>query len=173
MRMLPNTSFILKLFCDKFKQLICHLIKIVGTAATTVTIDDITLAITLKAIKTSKPKIRGIVIKDHEEPSELRTTTIISSNKSQEKGKAKMIEEPIKLKKKDQILFDDEVARKLQEKINEEERLVGMRDRQEEKANIILIKTWEYIHAKVDADYQLAKRLQAEEQQELNEQEKG
>nr|GEX64572.1 hypothetical protein [Tanacetum cinerariifolium] len=119
-------------------------------AATTVTIDDITLAKELEALKTSKPKTRGIVIKDHEEPSESRTTTIISSKKLQ-----------------------DKVARKLQEEIYKEERLVGKRARQEEEANIASIKTWEDIQAKVDADYQLAKRLQAEEQQELNEEEKA
>nr|GEV85792.1 reverse transcriptase domain-containing protein [Tanacetum cinerariifolium] len=119
-------------------------------AATTVTIDDITLAKALEDLKTLKLKIRGIVIKDHEEPSESRTTTTISSNKSQDTSKAKMIEEPVKLKKKYQILFYEEVARKLQEEINEQERL-----------------------AKLDVDYQLAERMRAEEQQELNEKEKA
>nr|GEU60334.1 putative ribonuclease H-like domain-containing protein [Tanacetum cinerariifolium] len=52
----------------------------VSAAATTVTIDNITLAKALKALKTSKPKIRGIVIKDHEELSESRTTPIYSKN---------------------------------------------------------------------------------------------
>nr|GEX35017.1 ribonuclease H-like domain-containing protein [Tanacetum cinerariifolium] len=61
---------------------------------------------------------------DHEEPSESRTTTTIYLKKSQDKGKAKMIEEPVKLKKKDQILFDEEVARKLQGEINETELVV-------------------------------------------------
>nr|GEV58495.1 hypothetical protein [Tanacetum cinerariifolium] len=130
----------------------------VSAVTTTITIDDITLAKALKALKTSKPKIKGIVIKDHEEPSESRTTTTISSKKLQDKGKAKMIEEPVKMKKKDQILFDKEIARKLQEDINEEERLVGERARQEEESNIILIETWEDIQAKVDVDYQLAER---------------
>nr|GEU42158.1 RNA-directed DNA polymerase, eukaryota [Tanacetum cinerariifolium] len=122
----------------------------VSATATTVIINDINLA-ALEALKTSKPKIRGIVIKDHEEPSESRITiTIISSKKSQ-----------------------DKVARKLQEDINEEERLIGERARQEEEAKIALIKTWEDIQAKVDANYQLAKRMQVEEQQELNEEEKA
>nr|GEV12214.1 reverse transcriptase domain-containing protein [Tanacetum cinerariifolium] len=107
----------------------------VSAATTTITINDITLAKALEALKTSKPKIKRIVIKDHEEKSESRTTTTISSKKSHDNGKAKMIEEPVKLKKKDQILFDEE--------------------------------------AKVDADYQLVERLQAEEQQELNEEEKA
>nr|GEZ74904.1 hypothetical protein [Tanacetum cinerariifolium] len=127
----------------------------------------------LEDLKTSKLKIRGIFIKDHEEPSESRTTTTISSKKSQDKGKAKMIEEHVKLKKKDQILFDKEVSRKLQEEINEQERLVGERARKKEEANIALIETWEDIQAKLDADYQLAERMQAEEQQELNEEEKA
>nr|GEU93237.1 hypothetical protein [Tanacetum cinerariifolium] len=109
-------------------------ITLVSVAATTVTIDDIILAKALVDIKTSKPKIRGIVIKDHEEPSESRTTTI-SSKKSQDKGKAKMIKDAMKLKKKDQILFNEE--------------------------------------AKLDANYQLAKKMQAEEEQELNEEEKA
>nr|GFA78216.1 hypothetical protein [Tanacetum cinerariifolium] len=82
-----------------------------------------------------------------------------------DKGKAKVIEEPVKLKKKDQIMFDEEVARKLQEDIYEQKRLVRERARQEEEANSALIETWEDIQAKVDADYQLAERLQAEEQE--------
>nr|GEW04431.1 reverse transcriptase domain-containing protein [Tanacetum cinerariifolium] len=102
----------------------------VSAATTTVTIDDITLAKALEDLKTSKPNIRGIVIKDHKKPK------------------------PVKLKKKDQILFDEEVARKLQQEINEQERLVGERARKEKKANIALIETWEDFQAKLDADYQ-------------------
>nr|GEU97471.1 retrovirus-related Pol polyprotein from transposon TNT 1-94 [Tanacetum cinerariifolium] len=95
-------------------------ITLVSDAATTVTTDDITLAKALEALKTSKPKIRGIVIKDHDEPNESRTTTTISLKKSQDNGKAKMIEEPVKLKKKDQILFDEEAEE--QQELNEEEK---------------------------------------------------
>nr|GEX17564.1 hypothetical protein [Tanacetum cinerariifolium] len=145
----------------------------VSVAAIIVIVNDITLAKVLEDLKISKPKIRGIVIKDHEEPSKSRTTTTISSKKSHDKGKAKMIEEPVKLKKKDQILFDEEVSRKLQEEINKQERLVGERARKEEEANIALPETWEDIQEKLEANYQLAKRMQAEEQQELNEYEKA
>nr|GEW97508.1 hypothetical protein [Tanacetum cinerariifolium] len=49
------------------------------------------------------------------------------------KGKAKLIEEPVKLKKKDQILFDEEVARKLEEEIYEQERLLAERLQAEEQ----------------------------------------
>nr|GEV54814.1 hypothetical protein CTI12_AA187700 [Tanacetum cinerariifolium] len=134
----------------------------VSAATTTVTINDIALAKALEALKTSKPKIRGIVIKDHEEQSKSGTTTTISSKKSQDKGKAKIIKEPMKLKKKDQILFDEEVARKLQEEIYKQERLIRERARQKKEDNILLIETWEDIQAKVDANYQLAERLQTE-----------
>nr|GEV79525.1 retrovirus-related Pol polyprotein from transposon TNT 1-94 [Tanacetum cinerariifolium] len=72
------------------------------------TIDEITLAKALEALKTSKPKIRGIVIRDPKEPRE--------------------------------------------------------RTQQEEEANIALIETWDDVQEKIDADYQLAERLQVEEQ---------
>nr|GEU62217.1 reverse transcriptase domain-containing protein [Tanacetum cinerariifolium] len=93
----------------------------------------------LEALKTSKPKIRGIVIREHEEPSESRTKTTISSKKSQEKGKGIMVEEHVKHKKKDQILLDEKVAKKLQDEINKEERLAGERAQNELEANINLI----------------------------------
>nr|GEY97943.1 hypothetical protein [Tanacetum cinerariifolium] len=87
--------------------------------------------------------------------------------------KEKLIEEHVKLKKRGQILFDEEVARKLQEEIYEQERLVGERARHEEEANSALIKTWEDIQAKVNVDYQLAERLQAKEQEQLTNVEKA
>nr|GEX70008.1 hypothetical protein [Tanacetum cinerariifolium] len=55
----------------------------------------------------------------------------------------------------------------------EEQRLVGERAQQELEANIALIESWDDVQAKIDADYQLAKRLQAEEQKELNDEEKA
>nr|GEV14291.1 zinc finger, CCHC-type [Tanacetum cinerariifolium] len=42
------------------------------SAVATITTEEITLAQALKALKTSKPKIRGIVIKDQEEPKKRR-----------------------------------------------------------------------------------------------------
>nr|GEX85613.1 hypothetical protein [Tanacetum cinerariifolium] len=55
-------------------------------------------------------------------PSESITTatTIISSRISQDKGKAIMIEEPVKPKKKDQIRLDEEAALKLQVELQTE-----------------------------------------------------
>nr|GFC59796.1 hypothetical protein [Tanacetum cinerariifolium] len=42
----------------------------------------------------------------------------------------------------------------------------------EEEANIALIESWYDVQAKINADYQLAERLQAKEQQKLNDEEK-
>ncbi|GKA31239.1 hypothetical protein Tco_0717544 [Tanacetum coccineum] len=95
----------------------------VSTAATTVTIttEEITLAQALEASKTLKPKVKGIVF---QEPGKSTTTTTISSKQSQDKGKGIMIEEPVKpMKKKVQIMLDEEASLKLQAEFNEEERL--------------------------------------------------
>nr|GEZ27471.1 hypothetical protein [Tanacetum cinerariifolium] len=104
----------------------------VTTAATTdVSIDDITLAQALVEIKTSKPKARGIIM---QEPSKTPTTTTIPiSSKVLDKGKGIMVEEPLKMKKKYQISFDEQEARRLQAKIDEQDRLA------EEKENAQLI----------------------------------
>nr|GEU72992.1 hypothetical protein [Tanacetum cinerariifolium] len=51
--------------------------------------------------------------------------------------------------------------------------LAAKRAQQEVEANIVLIKSWDDVQAKIDVDYQLAKRMQVEEQQELNDKEKA
>ncbi|GKF89443.1 hypothetical protein Tco_0263406, partial [Tanacetum coccineum] len=144
-----------------------------STAATTVTIttEEITLAQSLKALKTSKPKVKGIVF---QEPGISTTTTTISLQQSQDKGKGIMIEEPVKpMKKKDLIMLDEEVALKLLDEFDEEERLAREKFEKEKEANIALIEEWDDIQAKTDADYQLAERLQVQEQEELFVEEKA
>ncbi|GJZ97492.1 hypothetical protein Tco_0669945 [Tanacetum coccineum] len=85
-----------------------------------------------------------------------------------------MIEEPMKpMKKKHQISFDEETALKLQAEFDEEERLTREKAKKEKEANIVLIKTWDDIQAKIDADHQLVERLQAQEQEELSVKEKA
>ncbi|GJW02708.1 hypothetical protein Tco_1561564 [Tanacetum coccineum] len=97
--------------------------KVVRTAevttksVTTTTVDELTLAQTLIEIKAAKPK---------------------------DKGKAKMIESKKPLKKKDHIMYDQEVAlnlqAQLQAELEEEERLTRQK---EEEANIALIESWD------------------------------
>ncbi|GKE08514.1 hypothetical protein Tco_1412065 [Tanacetum coccineum] len=73
----------------------------------------------------------------------------------------------------DQISFDEETALKLQAEFDEEERLARENFKKEQEANIALIETWDDIQAKIDADHQLAKRLQAQEQEEFSIEEKA
>ncbi|GJU55118.1 hypothetical protein Tco_1228832 [Tanacetum coccineum] len=111
----------------------------VSTAATTVTIttEEITLAQALEALKTSKPKVKGIIFQGLGESTTIKST-IISSQQSQDKGKGIMIEEPVKpMKKKDLIRLDEEVALKLQAGFDEEERLA--REKAKKENNPILL----------------------------------
>nr|GEV78419.1 hypothetical protein [Tanacetum cinerariifolium] len=88
----------------------------VSTVATTATIsiDEVTLAQALSELKHTKPKAKAKGIVFHEPEESTTTTATIPKPKSQDKGKAIMIDEPMKLKKKDQIILDEEVALKLQ-----------------------------------------------------------
>ncbi|GJT11538.1 putative reverse transcriptase domain-containing protein [Tanacetum coccineum] len=102
------------------------------------------------------------------------STTTKSSQQSRDKGKGIMIEEPVKpMKRKDQISFDEENALRLQAEFDEEERLARKKAEKEQEANISLIETWDDIQTKIDADHQLAERLQAQEQEELFVEEKA
>ncbi|GKF14261.1 hypothetical protein Tco_0055723, partial [Tanacetum coccineum] len=130
---------------------------------------EITLAQAHIEIKSTKPKMKGVVIQD---PGE--STTTKSSQQSQDKGKGIMIKEPVKpMKKKHQINFDEEVALKLQAEFDEEERLTRENVEKEKEANIALTEEWDDIQAKIKADHELAQILQAEEQEELSVEEKN
>ncbi|GKE52041.1 hypothetical protein Tco_1487197 [Tanacetum coccineum] len=82
-------------------------IEVTTDSSTTITVGELTLAQTLIEIKAAKPKA------------------------AKDKGKAKMVEPEKPLKKKDQIMFDKEVAQKLQAQLDaeleEEERLTRQR----------------------------------------------
>ncbi|GJU39019.1 hypothetical protein Tco_1191976 [Tanacetum coccineum] len=112
------------------------------TNGTITTVDDITLVQALMEIKSTKPKEKRVVI--------------------QELG-------PVKpMKKKDQIRHDEETALKLQAEFDKEERLSRERAEKDKEANIALIEIWDDIQAMIDVDYQLAERLQAQEQEDLS-----
>ncbi|GJS07879.1 uncharacterized mitochondrial protein-like protein [Tanacetum coccineum] len=78
--------------------------KVVSTAAstTTTTVDELTLVQTLIEIKVPKPK--------DVTTAATTTTTVVTRPKAKDKGKAKMVEPEKPLKKKDQILVDEEIA---------------------------------------------------------------
>ncbi|GJZ83248.1 uncharacterized mitochondrial protein-like protein [Tanacetum coccineum] len=98
--------------------------KVTTASATTTTVDELTLTQTLIEIKAAKPKAvitaatttvvtrpkaRGVVVKDL---SEFTTTTSQPSQlpQAKDKDKGKMVEHEKPLKKKDQILMDEEIA---------------------------------------------------------------
>ncbi|GJT12350.1 hypothetical protein Tco_0859392 [Tanacetum coccineum] len=65
----------------------------------------------------------------------------------------------IAFREPDQLKLDEEITLKLQEEIDKEKRIARAEEKKIDEANI----SCDGIHAKVDADYQLAERLQAEE----------
>nr|GEZ88211.1 hypothetical protein [Tanacetum cinerariifolium] len=77
------------------------------------------------------------------------------------------------MKKKDQISFDEQEARRLQAEIDEQDRLAEEEAQKALEANIDVIEQWHDVQAKIDADYELAQRLQAEEQEQLIDDEKA
>nr|GEV41595.1 hypothetical protein [Tanacetum cinerariifolium] len=85
--------------------------------------------------------------------------------RAKDKGKGIMVEPEKPLKKKDQIAFDEEVARKLdaqmKAKIKEEERIA----REKDKANRAVIEEWDDVQATIDADRQLAEQLQSQDRE--------
>ncbi|GJW30421.1 hypothetical protein Tco_0047296 [Tanacetum coccineum] len=162
--------------------------EVVTTTSASVEIpNELTLAQTLIEIKTAKPKpvttaativtsvrprAKGIIFHDQEEQVPASTKTFSSSQSQlpqvKDKGKGKMVEPEVPLKKKDQVALDEEMARnleaQLQAELIEEERLVRQK---EEEANIALIESWDNTQAMMEADFELAQRLQAEEQGEI------
>ncbi|GJW15498.1 hypothetical protein Tco_0019631 [Tanacetum coccineum] len=106
--------------------------------------------------------------KEREEPSEFRTLQESQPSKIKDKGKAIMIEPEVPLKRKDQVALDEDLARNLQAQLEaeliEEERLAR---KKEEEANIALIESWDNTQAMMEADFELAQRLQTEEQGEI------
>ncbi|GJR70980.1 hypothetical protein Tco_0017045 [Tanacetum coccineum] len=100
----------------------------VSTDTVIITPKEIKLAQALQELRTTKPKVKGIIFNEQVESTTTTTTTTrISSQQPsqtivQDKGKGKMIEpEPVKkFSKKDQLKLDEEVAQRLQAREQEE-----------------------------------------------------
>ncbi|GJU68732.1 hypothetical protein Tco_1254991 [Tanacetum coccineum] len=80
-----------------------------------------------------------------------------------------MVEPEVPIKRKDQVALYEYLARNLQAQLEaeiiEEERLAR---KKEEEANIALIESWDNTQAMMEADFELAQRLQTEEQGEIS-----
>ncbi|GJU21676.1 putative ribonuclease H-like domain-containing protein [Tanacetum coccineum] len=84
------------------------------------------------------------------------TTTTTTINNVDDITLAQALEEMKSIKPKQKGIVIQELA-----EFDEEERLAREKAEKEQEANIALIETWDDIHAKIDADHQLAERLQA------------
>ncbi|GJU14988.1 hypothetical protein Tco_1142954 [Tanacetum coccineum] len=129
--------------------------EVVTDSTTATTVDELTLAQTLIEIKAAKPK----------------AVTRPKVPQVKDKGKEKIVKPEKPLKKKDQIMYDQEIVLNLQAqldaKMEEEDKLARQR---EEDTNIA---KWDNVQAMIDVDYELAARLQIEEQGELTIEEKS
>ncbi|GKE52412.1 hypothetical protein Tco_1487568, partial [Tanacetum coccineum] len=130
-------------------------------------INEVTLAQALAALKSAKVQEKGDAIKEPSIPVSaastkvstiIPTTAAITITAISSRPRAKGIDKG-KVKK---------LAFKLQAEEDEEERLAREKAQKVEELNI----DWDDIQAKVEADYQLAQRLQAQEQEELIDAEK-
>ncbi|GKA00477.1 hypothetical protein Tco_0673027, partial [Tanacetum coccineum] len=92
----------------------------------------ITIAATTTITAVTRPKAKGLVVQEQEQASTQASTPITSSK---DKVKGIMVEEPLKMKKKYQVLFDEQEALRLQAQFDEEERIA----REKEEANDVLI----------------------------------
>nr|GEU33013.1 hypothetical protein [Tanacetum cinerariifolium] len=141
---------------------------------TTASVKAISTAATIVTVAGTRPKEKRIVM---QEPSETPSPKPIDSSQHHHKLKTKARKKWLSLnplKRKDQIMIDEEVARNLEAQIQgeleEKERLARFK---EEETNIALIESWDNTQAMMDADYELAARLQEEERGELSIKEKS
>ncbi|GJZ66416.1 hypothetical protein Tco_0623112 [Tanacetum coccineum] len=100
--------------------------------------------VTLAELKSARPPTQGISFRELSETTTTTTTTTIIAAPKPPRDKGKAKEE-------------------------EEERLAREKSQQVEEANI----PWDDVQAKIEAGYQLAQRLQAQEQEELIDEEKA
>ncbi|GJW35004.1 hypothetical protein Tco_0057924 [Tanacetum coccineum] len=132
-----------------------------------------TAGVSVSTAKPSTPPTTTILIEDEDltiAQTLMKMRSVKSKENSKEKGVSSKTATTItkgrsQLKKKDQIKFDEQMAKRLAEELQaeleEEERVARQR---EEEDNLI---SWDNTQAMMEADYELAQRLQAEEQREL------
>ncbi|GKC80643.1 hypothetical protein Tco_1131417, partial [Tanacetum coccineum] len=120
------------------------------------TVDEVTLAQALAALKSVKPKVKGDVIKEPSVPVSAAsastkinaTTTTTAIIPTPRKGIiiTKLEPEPVKkMSKKYQLRSDEKEAKRLQVEFDEEERLA----REKDEVNVALTEEWDDIQAKI------------------------
>ncbi|GJT26497.1 putative ribonuclease H-like domain-containing protein [Tanacetum coccineum] len=109
----------------------------VATKDVNLTVDEVTLAQALAALKSVKPKVKANVVEELSVPVSAANTKA----KVQDKGKGIMVEPEKPLKKKDQISSNEQEAIRLQAEFDKEERLA----REKDETNVALTKEWDDI----------------------------
>nr|GEZ00943.1 hypothetical protein [Tanacetum cinerariifolium]GEZ22851.1 hypothetical protein [Tanacetum cinerariifolium] len=148
----------------------------VAAAATTTTaiIDDITLAKALMEIKSEKPKADKVVIQEPEQGTTTTTLTIttiattITAASTRPKAKVLVIHEQ---EKAPTLTVSSQHPHRSRFRTRAKAKWLNQNLEKAQKIIEVNI-AWDDIQAKIDADYQLAQRLQAEEQKELTDKEK-
>ncbi|GKC39053.1 hypothetical protein Tco_1051437 [Tanacetum coccineum] len=131
-----------------------------------------TIADTLVAIRSTRPRTTSVVIRDVEE--EPRRATPVPTVQSQDKGKSKIVEpEPTpKNPIKAQIQRDAEIAQRLfeedQAQFEREQRIARERAAEQEAKDAALIAEFDNVQARMEADALLAARLQEEEREQFS-----
>ncbi|GKB60346.1 hypothetical protein Tco_0916532, partial [Tanacetum coccineum] len=144
------------------------------TAATVFIDEDLTIAQTLVKMRSEKAKVKGIAFSDVAKTPRLNrsTTTLqpLPTVDPKDKGKGVLVEEepekPKKVKRRDQIEGDTELAQRLhKEELAELDRAQKERQKQEEATSAALAKEFDEIQARIDVDHELAVTLTHEEQE--------
>nr|GEZ74413.1 hypothetical protein [Tanacetum cinerariifolium] len=108
------------------QQLITKVVDAVSEMVSAAIVPTVTAVVVLAATMTPAPvkvvvpstrRRRGVVIRDPEEESSVKTPT---ETKSKDKGKGIMVDEPKPMKKKQQVELDKAYARKLHEELNQD-----------------------------------------------------
>ncbi|GJR56132.1 hypothetical protein Tco_1406653 [Tanacetum coccineum] len=130
-----------------------------------------TIADTLMAIRSARPRTTSVMIHNvEEEPRRAKPVPIVQS---QDKGKGKMVEpEPtLKNPRKAQIRMDEELAQRLfkeeQAQFEKEQRIARKKAAEQEAKDAALIEQMEDVQARIDADELLAERLQQKEREQF------
>ncbi|GJU74724.1 hypothetical protein Tco_1266129 [Tanacetum coccineum] len=131
-----------------------------------------TIADTLVAIRSTRPRTNSVVIHDVEE--EPRRATLVPIVQSQDKGKSKIVEpEPTpKNPINAQIQMDEEIAQRLfeedQAQFEREQMISRERAAKQEAKDAALIAEFDNVQARMKADALLAARLQEEEREQFS-----
>ncbi|GJZ59070.1 putative ribonuclease H-like domain-containing protein [Tanacetum coccineum] len=131
-----------------------------------------TIADTLVAIRSARPRTTSVVIHNVEE--EPKRATSVPTVQSQDKGKGKIVEpEPTpKNPRKAQIHMDEELAQRLfeeeQAQFEREQMIARERAAKQEANDAALIEQMEDVQARMDADELLAARLQEQEREQFS-----